>query len=133
MTNEEFEIRWKKMIPMQKKFVLKYIECFDPREAAIFAGYSGVCIQNPIYRILRKVQDVTDYLIAKQNIYSQLVKKEWIVEQIKKIYQNSSNPQTKLKALEQLSKILQIQEDQKIEITNNIPQTPVVIQFQQKK
>lgn len=115
---------------MQKKFCLKYIQCFDAKEAAIYAGYHGACLNHPIYRILRKVSDVTDYLIAKQDLYSQIVKKEWVMTELIKLYDTTANDGTKLQCLEKLSKILQMQnEATKIEVNNNIPQTPVTINF----
>lgn len=75
MTDEEFKIRWKHLSNKQRKFCLRYIENgFNAKEAAIEVGYNGCYIKSPIYRIMRKVNDVIDYLIAKNNIVQSVVK-----------------------------------------------------------
>lgn len=130
LTKEQFQKRWEKITPQQKKFCLRYIECFDAREAAIESGYTGVTIKHPIYRVLRKVSDITDYLIAKQNLYSQLVKKQWILTQFQKLYDSTTSVRSKTEILDKLSKILQLQsEPTKVEVNNHIPSTPVTINF----
>lgn len=75
MTDEEFKIRWKQLSNKQRKFCLLYIENgFSAKDAAIEAGYNGCYIKSPIYRIMRKCNDVVDYLIAKNNIVQSIVK-----------------------------------------------------------
>ena len=46
-----------------------------------------------------------------------------------KLYDSTTSEITKQNILKELSKILQMQEDAKIEINNNIPSTPVTIEF----
>jgi DNA-binding CsgD family transcriptional regulator len=75
LTNEEFKLRWKQLSNKQRKFCLRYIENgFSAKDAAIEVGYNGCYIKSPIYRIMRKVNDVIDYLIAKNNIVQSVVK-----------------------------------------------------------
>ena len=93
-------------------------------------GYNGCYVKSPIYRIMRKCNDVIDYLIAKNNIVSSIVKPSWIYSEYIKLYESTTSELTKQNILKELSKILQMQTDgNKVEITNNMPQTPVTIQF----
>lgn len=75
LTDEEFKIRWKQLSNKQRKFCLRYVENgFSAKDAAIEVGYNGCYIKSPIYRIMRKVNDVIDYLIAKNNIVQSICK-----------------------------------------------------------
>lgn len=75
MTDEEFKIRWKQLSNKQRKFCLRYIENgMNAKDAAIEVGYNGCYIKSPIYRIMRKCNDVIDYLIAKNNIVQSICK-----------------------------------------------------------
>jgi hypothetical protein len=75
MTQEEFNEKWKRLSQKQRKFVLRYIENgFSPHEAAIYAEYNPIFCQSPVYRIVRKVSDIIDYLVAKNNIVQSIVK-----------------------------------------------------------
>lgn len=131
MTQEEFNEKWKKLSQKQRKFVLRYIENgFDPKEAAEYVGYNPIFCQSPVYRIVRKVNDVIDFLIAKNDLCKSIVKPCWILNEFKKLYDNTNSEITKQAVLDKLSKILQMQSDgSKVEVTNNIPAVPVTINF----
>jgi hypothetical protein len=131
MTDEEFKIRWKQLSNKQRKFCLRYVENgFSAKDAAIEVGYNGCYIKSPIYRIMRKVNDVIDYLIAKNNIVQSICKPAWIYSEYLKLYNNTTSELTKQNILKELSKILSMQNDgAKVEVTNNIPATPVTIKF----
>lgn len=131
MTDEEFKEKFAKLRKKQRKFVLRYIEngC-DAKEAAAYAGYKGCYLVSPIYRIMRRVNDVIDYLIAKNSLIQSIVKPVWIYNEYVKLYESTTSEITKQNILKELSKILQMQNDvNKVEITNNLPQTPVTINF----
>jgi hypothetical protein len=131
LTEDEFAKRWKRCTKRQKKYIANYIENgFDPYLAATQSGYTGVSLKNPVVRIQRRVDDIIDYLIVKNNIVNALIKPAWVMENYKKIFDNTNSEITKIQILNQLSKILQMQSDAaKIEVNNNIPQTPVQIVF----
>lgn len=131
MTDEEFKEKFAKLRKKQRKFVLRYIEngC-DAKEAAAYAGYKGCYLVSPIYRIMRRVNDVIDYLIAKNSLIQSIVKPAWIYNEYVKLYDSTTSEITKQNILKELSKILQMQNEvNKVEITNNLPQTPVTINF----
>lgn len=131
LTEEEFKEKFAKLRKKQRKFVLRYIEngC-DAKEAAAYAGYKGCYLVSPIYRIMRRVNDVIDYLIAKNSLIQSIVKPAWIYNEYVKLYESTTSEITKQNILKELSKILQMQNDgNKVEITNNLPQTPVTINF----
>lgn len=131
LTDEEFKLRWKQLSNKQRKFCLRYIENgMNAKEAAIEVGYNHYYVDAPIYRIMRKVNDVVDYLIAKNNIVQSIVKPGWILQQYMKLYDNSKSEITRQNILRELSKILQMQsENPKVEVTNNLPAVPVTINF----
>lgn len=130
MTDSEFRAKWKKLSDRQRKFCLKYIENgFDAKQAAIDCGYNSQFIKAPTYRIMRKIDDVIDYLIAKNNTISTLVKPAWIYKEYIKLYNNTNSEITKQNVLKELSKLLEMQTDAKIQVTNNIPTVPVQIVF----
>lgn len=131
MTQEEFNEKWKRLSTKQRRFVLRYIENgFDPREAAEHVGYNPIYVMSPVYRILRKVNDVVDFLIAKNDLCKAIVKPAWILNEFKKLYDNTNSEITKQNVLDKLSKILQMQNDgAKVEVNNNIPSVPVTINF----
>ena len=131
LTEEEFKEKFAKLRKKQRKFVLRYIEngC-DAKEAAAYAGYKGCYLVSPIYRIMRRVNDVIDYLIAKNNIVQSVVKPYWIFDQYLKLYDSTTSELTKQNILKELSKLLQMQsETSKVEVNNNINNTPVQIVF----
>lgn len=79
---------------------------------------------------MRRVNDVIDYLIAKNSLIQSIVKPAWIYNEYVKLYESTTSEITKQNILKELSKILQMQNDgNKVEITNNLPQTPVTINF----
>lgn len=130
MTQEEFSKEWKKLNSKQRKFVLAYLETLDPKESAIRANYNDRFVQAPKYRIMRRLQHVIDYLMAKNNIISNIVKPEFVLKEYLRIYEKTNSEITKQNILNQLSKILQMQNDgSRIEIQNSIPSQPVTITF----
>lgn len=131
MTEEEFKIRWKQLSNKQRKFCLRYIENgMNARDAAIEVGYNGCYVKSPIYRIMRKVNDIIDYLIAKNNIVQSICKPAWIYSEYLKLYDSTTSELTKQNILKELSKILSMQsEATKVEIQNNLPTHPVQIVF----
>ena len=129
MTKSEFELKWKHLSSMQKKFVLAYLETLDPKESAIRAGYNAQFVRSPTYKILRKVSDVVDYLVAKNSIIQNIVKPEFVLKEYMKLFDNTRSEITKMAVLDKLSKILQMQyEGNKVEV-NNVQQSPVTINF----
>lgn len=128
--DEEFVKRWNRLSSYQRKFCLEYLKTFDIHEAALAAGYTGVMLSNPLPRVYRKVRDVCAYLIAKHDLLNSIVRPEWVLKQYKKLYDNSTSEISKIKILENLSKIIQLQSDApKINIENNLPTNPVQITF----
>lgn len=117
----------------QRKFVLRYIQNgLNAKQAAISAGYCPVYYNAPIYRIQRKVDDVIEYLIAKNNIINCIVKPEWIFTEYKKLYQNTNSTLLKSQILQKLSKIMNMQKPEtQVNINNNIPQQSVIIKFEE--
>lgn len=92
-------------------------------------GYHGSSLYSPVYRIQRKCDDVIDYLIAKNDLLNAIIKPTWILKQYKELYDNTQSEITKTNILKELSKILQMQVEHNIQVTNNIPSTPVTIEF----
>lgn len=131
MTDEEFQKDWKKLSNKQKKFCLRYIENgFDQMEAAREAGYQGCYLKSPTYRIMRRLSPIIDHLVAKNNIIQSIVKPGWVLENYKKLFDSTKSEISKIQILNQLAKILQMQnEATKVEVTNNLPQIPVQINF----
>jgi hypothetical protein len=131
MTQEEFNEKWKRLSTKQRRFVLRYIENgFDPKEAAEYVGYNPIFCQSPVYRIVRKVNDVIDFLISKNDLCKCICKPSWIYSEYMKLYNSTTSEITKQAVLDKLSKILQMQSDgAKVEVTNNIPSVPVTINF----
>lgn len=89
----------------------------------------GSSVKAPVYRIQRKVDDVIDYMIAKNDLLNAIVKPTWIMQAYKDLYDNTNSEITKVNILKELSKILQMQVEHNIQVTNNIPSTPVTIEF----
>jgi phage terminase small subunit len=134
MTQEEFSKEWRKLHTKQRKFVLAYLETLDPKEAAIRANYNDRFVQSPKYRIMRRLQHIIDYLMAKNNIISNIVKPEFVLKEYLRIYEKTNSEITKQNILRELSKILQMQnEGNKVEIQNNIPAQPVQIVFSENE
>ena len=131
MTDIEFKLRWKKLKDKQRRFVLEYLKTLDPKQAAINAGYSPSFIEAPTYRIMRRVSGVIDYLVDKNQIIKNIVKPEFVLNEYVKLYERTKNEMTKQNVLRELSKILQMQNNNNtsVEITNNIPTVPVQIVF----
>lgn len=130
MTDTQFKQQWNKLSNKQKKFCLRYIQNgFDQSEACLYAGYNAQYLKSPGYRIMRKVNHIIDYLIAKNQLISIIVKPEWIYQQYKLLYQNSASEKVKRAILSDLSKILQLIKENTVSIQNNLPQTPVTINF----
>lgn len=130
MTSKEFSKAWNKLLTIQRKFILAYLETLDPKEAAIKAGYSQSFSSAPNYRIMRKVQHIIDYLLEKNNVVKNIVKPEFVLKEYLKMYENTNNEMLKQNILRDLSKILQMQDTaNKVEVNNNIPAQPVTITF----
>lgn len=87
-------------------------------------------VRDARHRIYRKVQDICDYLIAKNNLITAIVKPEWVMSEYRKLFDTATDQNVKLKCLQDFSKILKLQADAQVTVTNNIPQTPVQIIFQ---
>lgn len=101
----------------------------NARQAAIDAGYGQLYVNVP-YKIMRKVKDVLDFLIAKNQIVATLIRPEWIISEYKKLYDKTTSEITKQNILKDLSKILNMaNENTQVNISNNIPSTPVQIVF----
>lgn len=133
-TEEEFQEAWKHLYTKQRKFVLAYLETLDPKESAKIAGYSKAHCAAPVYRIMRKVGKVIDYLIEKNNIVQNICKPAFIMNEYIKLYQNTQSQITKQNVLKQLSKILNMQtQGTTLQIHNNIPKTPVQIVFNEEE
>lgn len=128
LTDKEFDSRWTRISKKGRKFIVRYIENgLDAHDAAAFADFHGKFLKSPTVP-LRKYNDIINYLLKKNNIIDTFVKPEWVLSQMKKLYDSSQSESIKLGVLTQLSKILSlINTDIKIE--NNIPTTPVVIRF----
>ena len=127
---EEFRKRWQKMSPYQRKFCECYLQNgMNARQAAIDAGYGQLYVKVP-YKIMRKVKDVLDFLIAKNQIVATLIRPEWIISEYKKLYDKTTSEITKQNILKDLAKILNMtNESTQVNISNNIPTTPVQIVF----
>ena len=101
----------------------------NARQAAIDAGYGQLYVKVP-YKIMRKVKDVLDFLIAKNQIVATLIRPEWIISEYKKLYDKTTSEITKQNILKDLAKILNMtNESTQVNISNNIPTTPVQIVF----
>ena len=131
---QQFKHRWTKMSPYQRKFCQCYLENgMNAKQAAIDAGYGQLFVNCP-FRIMRKVKDVLDFLIEKNQIVSTLIRPEWVISEYKKLYDNTASETTKQNILKDLSKILNMaNQSAQVNIENNVSSVPVVIQFEQKK
>lgn len=131
LTDEEFKIRWNKLKWKQKKFVIQYCKLFDYHQAALAAGYSISWATDANYKIVRKVRDVIDYLLTKNNLVQTMIKPQWVLKEYKKLYENTTSQITKQKILQQYSKILKMMSENttNVSVNNNIPSTPVQIVF----
>lgn len=130
MTDEEFSKRWRHMSSMQRDFCKFYLENgLNARQAVIDAGYSKHFVASP-YKVVRKVDDVLDYLIQKNKIISTLVKPAWVYKEYLELYKNTTSEITKQNILKDLSKLLQMMNDgNQVTVQNNIPTIPVEITF----
>jgi len=92
-------------------------------------GYNAEFVRSP-YKVMRKINDVLDYLIQKNQIVSTLVKPAWVYQEYLKLYNQTESEITKQNILKDLSKLLQmLTENPQVNIENNIPATPVQITF----
>lgn len=67
-------------------------------------------------------------------LFGSLVRPEFVMAQYMKLYDNTQSELTKLNILQQLSKILSMINTQpQVNVQNNIPQTPVIIKFDDEK
>lgn len=134
MTQEEFNYKWRHLHRMQQRFCLRYLEngC-DAHEAAQFAGYNPRSVKSAHYTVMRKVNDVIDYLIQKNNIIQTIVKPTWVINQYMKLYDSTESEITKINILKDISKLLKMMdENPQVNIENNIPSVPVIIKFDEK-
>ena len=82
---------------------------------------------------MRKVNDVIDFLIQKNEMVNNLIKPLWVYQQYMKLFETTTSEITKLSILKDFSKLLQMMnESPQVNIENNIPQTPVQITFTKK-
>lgn len=133
LTEEEFKARWRRISKRGRKFIIRYIENgLDANDAAWYAGFKG-CYINSSSRPLRKYNDLIEYLLKKNNIIATFVKPEWVLNEYRKIYDNTNSEITKVNILNQLSKILSMINNTEVKIENNIPQTPVIIKFSENE
>ncbi len=134
MTDEEFKIRWRRMSSYQRKFCKFYLENgLNGKQAAIDAGYNEAFVRSP-YKVMRKVNDVLDYLIQKNQLVASLIKPAWVYKEYLKLYDSSTSEITKQNILKDLSKLLQMMnENPQVNIENNIPQVPVQITFSKEE
>lgn len=92
-------------------------------------GYNAEFVRSP-YKVMRKINDVLDYLIQKNQIVSTLVKPAWVYQEYLKLYNQTESEITKQNILKDLSKLLQmLNENPQVNIENNIPSVPVQITF----
>ena len=130
LTEEEFEKRWRRIGKKGRKFIITYCENgLDYHDAALKAGFQGVCLSHPC-RMLRKYNDLINYLLKKNNIIDTIIKPQWVLQEYSKLYQNTNSEITKINILNQLSKILSLINTQpQVNVENNLPSTPVIIKF----
>jgi len=131
MTDQEFKEKWRHLHRMQQKFCLRYLEngC-DAQEAAQFAGYNPRSVKSAHYTVMRKVNDIVDYLIQKNNIIQTIVKPTWVIHQYMKLYDNTESDITRVNILKDISKLLKMTDDNpQVNVNNNIPPVPVQIMF----
>ena len=133
LTKEQFEKKWHKYGKKGRKFIIRYIENgLDPQEAAVYAGYQGRLLINT-HRMLRRYNEVINYLLEKNNIVDTLCKPTWIISEYQKLYNNTQSEITKINILNQLSKIRSmINTHPQVNVENNIPSTPVIIRFEKE-
>ena len=130
LTDLEFKKRWSKMSSYQRKFCKAYLENgLNGRAAAIEAGYNSYFVKSP-HKVMRKINDVLDYLIQRNQIVTSLVKPAWVYNEYMKLYESTTSELTKQNILKDLSKLLQMMnEAPQVNIENNVPATPVQIVF----
>lgn len=134
LTDEEFHKKWRAISKKGRKFIVRYIENgLDSKEAAIFAGFHGSYIITPS-RIIRKYNNLINYLLKKNNIIDTFVKPEFVLSQYKRLYDTTQSEITKINILNQLSKILaMINTQPQVNIENNLPVTPITIKFEENE
>lgn len=130
MNDKEFADRWRHMTAYQRRFCKAYLENgLDAKDAAKQAGYNKYFCAAP-HKVMRKINDVIDYLIQKNQLVNSIIKPAWVYKEYLKLYNSSTSEITKQNILKDLAKLLQMMnENPQVNIENKIPETPVQIIF----
>lgn len=130
MINEEEYAKWlKHATKKQITFVNSYLKNLDAYKAFQDAGYNFSNKGFGKWKIFNKLLPIIQYKLSQ---YDLSVGKELIISNWLSLL-NSSDNAVKITALKELSKLFGYTDDvAKINVENNIPQTPVVIQFSDK-
>ena len=126
ITDEQYNEWFRKATRKQKVFVNTYLKTLSTDAALKEAGY---CYKNPSigrWKTFNLLFPVIQYKLAK---YELEVSKNFIICNWIKLLQ-SDDRVAAATALKELSKIFgYVEQNTKIDIENNIPQTPVLIKF----
>lgn len=125
ITEEEYNNWLKHANKRQITFVNSYLKNLDAYKAFQDAGYNFSNKGFGKWKIFNKLLPIIQYKLSQYNL---TVGKELIISNWLALL-NSSDTATRITALKELSKLFGYTDENKINIENNIPQTPVVIQF----
>ena len=121
MTQKEFVDAYAKLRPRHKKFIYEYFKNgFDVKAAGQACGYSKRSYY--IYVINGKVRPLIRYLIEKNDLMSSFLTPEWVMNQYKTLYKSTTSEATKLKILENFSRILQLMNENPTVTVNAAPE-----------
>ena len=121
MTQKEFVDAYAKLRPRHKKFIYEYFKNgFDVKAAGQACGYSKRSYY--IYVINGKVRPLIRYLIEKNDLMSSFLTPEWVMNQYKTLYKSTTSEATKLKILENFSRILQLMTENQTVTVNAAPE-----------
>ena len=121
MTQKEFVDAYAKLRPRHKKFIYEYFKNgFDVKAAGLACGYSKRSYY--IYVINGKVRPLIRYLIDKNDLMSSFLTPEWVMNQYKTLYNSTTSEATKLKILENFSRILQLMNENQTVTVNAAPE-----------
>lgn len=121
MTQKEFVDAYAKLRPRHKKFIYEYFKNgFDVKAAGQACGYSKRSYY--IYVINGKVRPLIRYLIEKNDLMSSFLTPEWVMNQYKVLYKSTTSEATKLKILENFSRILQLMTENQTVTVNAAPE-----------
>lgn len=129
MTDEECLEKIKEMPLPHRKFILNYLQNgLDSTGALIQAGLS----EKSLFGIFRKYNPVIEHLIQRFDLSSHYVRPSWIIHEYMKLYNSTPELPFKVNILNQLSRIMKMQNDKEVSIVNefkNINNGPVQIVF----